>query len=150
MTDDLPPTQYLVMEVLAARYRTGEVLWTFPSRLKPAMEALAQLGLIGWKSGIEALSIRAWLTEAGRAHSIKPDFLTPVQRALDQAASDMRSNYRSGDWSIEYINGWESAAAFAEGYASSEPGLRPSERSVAADRQMNREMQESMNADGEL
>ena len=38
-TDSLPPTQYLVLEVLAARARLGEACWTFPSRLKPALNA---------------------------------------------------------------------------------------------------------------
>ena len=31
-TDSLPPTQYLVLDVLAARYRLGENAWTFPAR----------------------------------------------------------------------------------------------------------------------
>ena len=37
--DGLPPTQYLVMGVLAARARLGEPYWTFPSRLRPTMRA---------------------------------------------------------------------------------------------------------------
>lgn len=124
MTPDLLPTQFLVMEVLAARYRTGEVLWTFPSSLKPTMEQLARLGLIGWKSGIEALTIRAWLTDQGRTHALKGDFSTPVQRALDQAAADMRANYRTGERSIEFIQGFEEAAAFADGFTREPPADR--------------------------
>jgi hypothetical protein len=120
-SNDLPPTQYLVMEVLAARYRTGEVLWTFPSNLRPAMVLLARLGLIGWKSGVEALTIRAWLTDHGREHSLKDDFATPVQRALDQAAAEMRANYVTGERSIEFINGFEEAAALADSFTREPP-----------------------------
>ena len=39
--DGLPPTEYLVMDVLAARARLGEPFWTVPSRMRPTMRALA-------------------------------------------------------------------------------------------------------------
>jgi hypothetical protein len=35
--DNLPASQYLVLEVLAARYRLGEPFWTFPSRFRRAL-----------------------------------------------------------------------------------------------------------------
>lgn len=43
---DLPPTQYLVMEVLAARHRTGEPYWTFPSSLRQTLDALVRADLV--------------------------------------------------------------------------------------------------------
>ncbi|WP_422744289.1 hypothetical protein ACN27B_08560 [Micromonospora sp. WMMD754] len=86
--DDLPPTQYLILEVLAARHRTGETLWTFPAKLRPHMDALANLGLIGWKSGITEGTIRAWLTEQGLAAAISPTYITP-----------------NAEWSIRYPGG---------------------------------------------
>lgn len=80
-TDDLPPTQSLITEVLAARHRTGEQMWTFPSRLRAHMTALGEAGLIGWKSGIEPNTILAWLTDAGRAAALKDGYVTPNDAA---------------------------------------------------------------------
>ncbi|GIE46382.1 MarR family transcriptional regulator [Actinoplanes lobatus] len=81
---DLPPTQYLVMEVLAARYRLGEQAWTFPSTLRPVMQALAEKQLIGWKSGTAPASILAWLTDAGRKHSLMPGYVPPIHATPPQ------------------------------------------------------------------
>jgi hypothetical protein len=61
--DALPPTQYLVMEVLAARYRTGESCWTFPSRPTPAMRALEDIGAVRWKSGVVQNTVLVWLPQ---------------------------------------------------------------------------------------
>jgi hypothetical protein len=77
---DLPPTQYLIMEVLAARYRLGEALWTFPSSLRSAMEQIARLRLIGWKSGVEPHTVCAWLTDIGREWVLTPDYVPPILR----------------------------------------------------------------------
>jgi hypothetical protein len=79
-TDDLPPTQYLILEVLAARYRTGEPTWTFPSRLRHQMAVLASLGLIGWKSGVGPRTVLAWLTDAGRDAATHPGYTPPCER----------------------------------------------------------------------
>ena len=69
-TDNLPPTQYLILEVLAARYRTGEHAWTFPARVRNHLDALADLGLVGCKSGIVPRTALAWFTDAGRAAAL--------------------------------------------------------------------------------
>lgn len=78
--DTLPPTQYLILEVLAARYRTGESTWTFPSRLKPALDALSAAGLIVWKRGFEPGTALAWFTDAGRAAATSGTYVPPNQR----------------------------------------------------------------------
>jgi hypothetical protein len=75
---DLPPTQYLVMEVLAARYRLGHQAWTFPRVLRPAMNALEEKRLIWWKSGTAPASILAGLTTTGREHSLMPGYVPPI------------------------------------------------------------------------
>jgi hypothetical protein len=59
---DLPPTDWLVMEVLAARRRLGEAIWTFPTTLRPSLRRLEARGLVGWKSGVIENTCRAWLT----------------------------------------------------------------------------------------
>ncbi|MFE9955855.1 hypothetical protein [Micromonospora sp. NPDC005299] len=79
-TDELPPTQYLILEVLAARYRTGETLWTFPARFRSHIGQLADIGLIGWKSGVAPLTVMAWLTEAGKKASMSETYVPPNER----------------------------------------------------------------------
>lgn len=102
-TDNLPPTQYLVLEVLAGRHRLGEQLWTFLSRpaIRAAADQLASLGLIGWKGGVESKTIRAWLTDAGRAAALmegyeSPDFKRGVAAGCAQAAADIAAKLRRG------------------------------------------------------
>lgn len=87
-TDELPPTQYLILEVLAARYRTGETVWTFPAKLRPQMEALERAGLIRWKSGVVYGTVLAWFTEQGQSASISPTYVSP-----------------NAEWSIRYPGG---------------------------------------------
>jgi hypothetical protein len=86
-TDDLPPTQYLILEVLAARWRTGAELWTFPNRLRWALLALADAGLIALLSGVEPRTVRARLTEAGRRAALDGTYEppSPLLRQLTSA-----------------------------------------------------------------
>lgn len=75
--DALPPTQYLVMEVLAARYRLGEQVWPFPQRLVTALGALRKLGLIDVKSGVVRGTVVVNLTDLGRAAVLADDYVVP-------------------------------------------------------------------------
>lgn len=79
----LPPLQYLILDVLAARWRTGEHVWTFPARsnIVDAAHRLARLGLIGVKSGTAPRTILAWLTDAGKAAVLSPDHVNPADEA---------------------------------------------------------------------
>ncbi|MEV0726024.1 hypothetical protein AB0I37_25000 [Micromonospora purpureochromogenes] len=79
-TDKLPAAQYLILEVLAARYRTGEVAWTFPARLRRECDRLADTGLIGWKSGVAPKTVIAWLTDAGKRASMSETYVPPNER----------------------------------------------------------------------
>jgi DNA-binding MarR family transcriptional regulator len=63
----LTPTEELVLDVLAARYRTGAHLWTLDSRVAPAVRRLEAAGLVTSIHGITDNTIRASLTAAGRA-----------------------------------------------------------------------------------
>lgn len=65
-TDSLPPTQYLILEVLAARWRTGEKTWTFPAQLRAHLNALTTAGLISWEPGNGPKRLRARLTAVGQ------------------------------------------------------------------------------------
>lgn len=80
--DQLPPTQYLILDDLGGRWRSGETLWTFPSRLRVAVEALAALGLVGWKSGVVERTIQVWLTDAGQEAVLDDAYLPPPGRKL--------------------------------------------------------------------
>lgn len=64
----LTPTEGLVMEVLAARYRLGENLWTFDSRNVGTIRRLARKGLVEEIHGIVEHSVRAMLTEKGKEY----------------------------------------------------------------------------------
>lgn len=79
-TDDLPPTQYLIMEVLAARWRLGERMWTFPDRLRPALNALQKRGLLWWRSAPTQHDVQAYLTDAGRAAAMSDTYVIPADR----------------------------------------------------------------------
>lgn len=62
----LTPTEELVLDVLAARFRLGERLWTFNASARRAIVKLADKGLVNEMSGITENTVRASLTDAGR------------------------------------------------------------------------------------
>lgn len=87
--DRLPATQQLVLEVLSARHRLGEPVWTFPSLHGKALRALEQAGLVHLQNGIVEHSLRARLTEAGQAAVITAGYQPPnggIQRLRDTLA----------------------------------------------------------------
>jgi hypothetical protein len=74
---DLPPTQALVLEVLAARWRLGEKCWTFAAAHRPALRTLAERGLITWKDGSIERTCLAWLTVEGRKAALSDTYKGP-------------------------------------------------------------------------
>lgn len=78
--EDLPPTEYLVGEVLAARIRLGEQCWTFPTSVRPAIKRLAERGLIGWKHGTLPKTCLVWFTEEGRDTFLWDEYQLPKDR----------------------------------------------------------------------
>ncbi len=82
---NLPPTQALALEVLAARTRLGESGWTFSSRHRPALEALNGLGLIGWKHGTLPRTCLAWLTGDGCRAVLSATYKPPAITLLEEA-----------------------------------------------------------------
>jgi hypothetical protein len=79
--DSLPPIQYLILEVLAARYRLGEHSWTFPTRLRGHADKLADAGLVGWKHGNLPRTILVWLTDTGRKASMSDTYTPPGRQS---------------------------------------------------------------------
>lgn len=60
---DLTPTEELIIDVLVARFRLGDTLWTFDLRNAAALRRLESRGLINRMGGIVENTERAWLTE---------------------------------------------------------------------------------------
>lgn len=79
---DLTPTEGLVMEVLAARHRLGEHLWTFDSRLNRAIESLADKGLVMPMSGQVERTVRAALTQEGLSAYVSDRYVPPILREV--------------------------------------------------------------------
>ncbi len=82
--DSLPPTQLLILEVLAARHRLGERLWPFPSRLQPQIGALDRLGLVWQASGNVPYTVRAGLTDAGVKAMLHGPYVPPVHEPAER------------------------------------------------------------------
>jgi len=61
---EFTPTEELILDILVARYRLGETLWTFDSRNMPALRKLEARGLIETTSGVTENTVRALLTDA--------------------------------------------------------------------------------------
>lgn len=75
--DTLPPTQQLILEVFAGRYRLGEQVWTFPTTLRKPLSELADRGLVTVLNGIAEKSVRARLTDAGKALMLDERYRPP-------------------------------------------------------------------------
>lgn len=95
----LTPTQELILDVLAARFRTGEILWTFGSRSRKAAEGLRDLGLVALMHGVVERTYRASLTKAGQDLVIAAEYTSPLDRAREKA----------------YDEGWRHGLAFTAG-----------------------------------
>jgi hypothetical protein len=61
---EFTPTEELILDILVARYRLGDTLWTFESRNMAALRKLEARGLIETTSGVTENTIRASLTDA--------------------------------------------------------------------------------------
>lgn len=63
--DGLTPTEYLVLDVLVARYRLGDNSWTFPVQMRSALRRLEARGYLVFKSGVCYGTLHAHLTDRG-------------------------------------------------------------------------------------
>ena len=82
----LTPTEDLILDVLVARYRLGENVWTFESRHKKALNQLQGRGFINVMSGIVEKTVRASLTEAGKKEYLSESYVSP----LEEEAGELR------------------------------------------------------------
>ena len=79
MSEVLPPTEYLMLEALAARWRLGESFWSFHARMLPIARRLERKGYVDWKWSIAENAIEVFLTEEGRAKCLSPTYTSPVR-----------------------------------------------------------------------
>lgn len=88
MTDsaDLPPLQYAILELVAARYRLGEHAWSVDTKCRRAVDALRQAGLVTVRDAPVERTLMVGLTEAGRDATLSPTYRGPVQDAEDRGA----------------------------------------------------------------
>lgn len=80
----LTPTQELVMEVLAARYRLGEQWWTFEPELRETIRTLDDGGLVEMIGGRTAGRVEARLTAAGLVQYVRPGFTSAADRLRER------------------------------------------------------------------
>lgn len=100
---ELTPTEDLLIEVLAARHRTGETVWTFATTHARTVRILAEKGLVAWKSGVIEKTILVWLTDDGRAYALDEEYTHPASRettlgALTAADLGRRVRVADGRW----------------------------------------------------
>lgn len=81
-TDELvlPLTQELIVEVLIARYRLGEMLWPFPTRAGKSLQALTDKGIIGYQSASTEGSYNVWFTDEGKKRYLSFNYVPPILR----------------------------------------------------------------------
>jgi hypothetical protein len=79
--DDLSPTQQLILEVLAARFRLGDKLWPFDTRNKHQANLLEEYGLIQVHTGNVERTFRASLTAAGQKLLLDPTYTVRTDEA---------------------------------------------------------------------
>jgi hypothetical protein len=121
---DLPPTQALALEVLIARARLGENHWTFSTRHRPALVALAERRLVHWKAGFVEGTCLAWLTDPGRAECLGRAYKSPAVRLLEEALH-LRMNGERAPGGNETWRDWDlRAETFLRGLLPPEAGAR--------------------------
>jgi hypothetical protein len=72
------PTEELILEVLVARTRLGEGLWTFEGRNAVALSSLEEKGYIRTMHGVTENTIRAVLTKMATAEFLSPNYRPPI------------------------------------------------------------------------
>lgn len=123
--DTLPPTQYLVMEVLAARYRLGETCWTFPTRLNATIMALGEAGLVWDVGGNVPQTTRVMLTDAGKRAALLANYEPPAHKhlraqVLAEVDAALRDEHRTYAWAADL----DFYPEFATGYTMAADYLR--------------------------
>jgi DNA-binding transcriptional regulator YiaG len=76
--DTLPATQYLLIDVLQARLRLGENVWTFPTKLGSTIKALEAKGLVSFKHGSDANTLLVFPSPNLREALLSGTYTAPI------------------------------------------------------------------------
>jgi hypothetical protein len=74
----MPMSEYLILEVLAARTRLGEACWTFPTKCRAAARRLESWGLVSYKDGVIENTLLVWLTDDGKTTCLDANYASPL------------------------------------------------------------------------
>lgn len=72
------------MEVLSARLRTGETVWTFSTKVRQALDALEALGVLTYRGGIVQHTYLVSLTQAGKEAVVDVKYISPLERRMQE------------------------------------------------------------------
>lgn len=92
--NEFTPTENLVLEVLVARYRLGEHLWTFDSRAAPAVRKLAGAGWVHELNGVTENTVRASLTNKAVARFLSFPYIPPFARGDKKLSKKFKAVYK--------------------------------------------------------
>lgn len=87
----LSPTETLILELLIARYRLGEALWTFDATVRKQVRSLASKGYVHELNGIVERTVRARLTDEAIAQFLSYDYVPPIA----QGDSEMTAKFKA-------------------------------------------------------
>lgn len=82
----LTPTENLILELLIARFRLGERLWTFDSNVRKQVESLAAKGYAHEMNGIVPMTVRARLSDEAIAIYLSYDYVPPIAKGNPELA----------------------------------------------------------------
>jgi len=77
----LTEKQTLVLEVLVARHRLGENLWTFEERTEKVLSQLEAKGLVIVMHGVVEDSVRARLTDKAKKKFLYDGYTPPILKS---------------------------------------------------------------------
>jgi hypothetical protein len=110
------PTESLIIDVLVARYRLGDTLWTFDSRNMPALRKLEDRGLVHTLSGVTENTVRAQLSDkAVRDHGTS---WFQIGITMDHLPAAGGFGHQPSTWSKSHL---EQLAELAELQGSTDP-----------------------------
>lgn len=93
--DYLTPSENLIMEVLVARARLGEMLWTFDSNVRHHLASLEEKGAVMVLNGIVPKTVRAGLSDeavlALLSFDYSPPFMSGAYGLPDAYTKSMQS-----------------------------------------------------------
>ncbi len=122
--DLLKPTEDLALEVIAARYRLGEAIWTFSSIHSKTLANLQSRGLVFVIHGVTEGTLRAGLTDKGRERVLMGGYVPPLDADL-AAARRENATLRQALERIAWSGAWSEKSDIARAALAASPAEVP-------------------------